>query len=333
MNPKHFIIPVFIPELACPFQCIYCDQRKISGKINIPSENDVVETLITHLETIPSGMHIELGFFGGNFTGIPATDQEKYLKIAQPFLSNGSIQSIRLSTRPDYINQEILDVLKKYKVGTIELGAQSMDDEVLKKSKRGHTVSDTLQAAKMIRDSGFMLGLQMMIGLPGDSKEKAIYTARKIIEEKAENTRIYPTLIIKGTKLEQLFMEGKYQPLTIEEAIDWSADILEIFEKSSVKILRVGLHPSEGLLDGSDLVAGPFHPSFRELLLTEIWYKKLRNINCIGDHLNIAVNPKELNYAIGYESKNKKWLKTKFKKVHFITNTVLTNRNYEAHCY
>ncbi len=325
---KTFVIPIFIPELACPFQCLYCDQRKISGKMKIADKEDVLKTIHSHLKTIPKNSHIELAYFGGNFTGIPIADQEKYLSLAQPFLSNGSIHNIRLSTRPDYINKAVLELLKKYKVGTVELGAQSMDDEVLKKSKRGHTVSDTIKAAKLIQDYGMNLGLQMMIGLPGDTKEKAIFTAQKIIDLGAENTRIYPTLVIKGTKLEEMYHQGDYQALAMDEAINWTSEIIEIFEKSEIKILRIGLHPSEGLLSGSDLVAGPFHPSFRELVLTEIWRKKLDQIRFDGQFLIISVNPKELNYAVGYESKNKLMLQKKFKKVKFITNSKLEKRNY-----
>ncbi len=329
MSKKNAIIPIFIPELACPFQCLYCDQRKISGKISVPEQDDVVKTIANYLKTIPSEINIELGFFGGNFTGIPTAEQEKYLQLAQPFLDSGKIHNIRLSTRPDYISEEKLSLLKKYNVGTIELGAQSMFDEVLQKSKRGHTVADTLKASKMIREAGFNLGLQMMIGLPGDSKEKALETAKKIIQEKAENTRIYPTLVIKGTKLEQMYLEGKYKVLSTEEAIDWTSEIIEIFETSDVKILRIGLHPSEGLLDGSDLIAGPFHPSFRELVLTEIWRKKLSNIKSKSDSIIIEVSVKEFNYAIGYASTNKNLLQKKFRKIKFVSNSEIQHRNFK----
>jgi len=326
MPNKNYTIPIFIPELACPFQCLYCDQRKISGKSGIPNEDEVVQTILSYLKTIPKQSHIELGFFGGNFTGIPKTEQEKYLKLVQPYLDSGAIQNIRCSTRPDYINDEVLKLLKRYRVGTIELGAQSMDDEVLIRSKRGHTVADTLNAAKLIREYEINLGLQMMIGLPGDTKQKAIFTAKKIIEEKAENTRIYPTIIIKSTKLEEMYRQGKYLPLTMEEAVDWTAEILEIFEQSEVRVLRIGLHPSEGLLDGSDLVAGPFHPSFRELVLSEIWRKKLSEIKSESDSITINVNSKELNYAVGYNAINKKMLLEKFKKVGFKIDANLTKR-------
>lgn len=326
---KNYVIPIFIPELACPFQCLYCDQRKISGKMRVAAEDEVIQTINSYLKTIPEKSNIELGYFGGNFTGIPKAKQEKYLALAQPFLKDGSIQNIRLSTRPDYINPEVLELLKMYKVGTIELGAQSMDDKVLIQSKRGHTVADTNEAAKLIRKFNFNLGLQMMIGLPGDSKEKAVATAKKIVELDAENTRIYPTLIIKGTALEKMFKQGKYKPLSLKEAVGWTAEIVEIFEQAKVKILRVGLHPSEGLLDGSDLVAGPFHLNFREMVLTEIWRKKLDQIKIKGESLTISVNPKELNFAVGYSSSNKIMLQQRFKKLKLITDEKIRDRNYE----
>lgn len=326
MCKKIYIIPIFIPELACPFQCLYCNQQKISGVIQSPNVKEIIDTIELHLETMPKSAHIELAFFGGNFTGIPMREQENYLKIAQPYIKSGLIKGLRLSTRPDYINAEVLELLKKYKVDTIELGAQSFDEEVLKCSKRGHNTMDIFKAVELIKIFGIKFGLQMMIGLPGDTKEKAIKTAEKIIELNADNTRIYPTLVIKDTKLAAMFKKGEYKPLSMKEAINWCASIVEIFEKSSVKVLRVGLHPSEGLLDGSELVAGPFHQSFRELVLSEIWRRKLRMIDQISDSIRICVNPKELNYAVGYNSSNKKFLLNKFKKIAFIADSNLKGR-------
>lgn len=260
-----------------------------------------------------------MAYFGGNFTGISIKEQEEFLKLIQPYIKKGRISGIRISTRPDYIEKEILDLLKKYNVSSIELGAQSLDDEVLIQSGRGHTLLDIVTASKLIIEAGFSLGLQMMIGLPGDTKEKSIYTAKKIIELGAENTRIYPTLVIKETQLENLYKAGKYVPLSLEEAVSWSKELLILFEQAKVKVLRLGLHPSEGLLSGTDLVAGPFHPSFRELVLTEIWADKLRSLKEIpGDQIEILVPPSQFNYAIGYNAKNKKMLEQNFKKVKFI---------------
>lgn len=328
MCHKNYTIPIFIPELACPFQCLYCNQQKISGTLSIPSDKDIHKIIIDHLKTIPPNSHVELGFFGGNFTGIPMTEQKHYLEEVHPYLLQGKIHAIRCSTRPDYINEEVLNLLKKHGVKTIELGSQSVHDDILLMAERGHTFEDTIRASEMIKEFGFNLGLQMMIGLPGDTKEKAIITAQKIIELGAENTRIYPTLVIRDTKLEELYKKGEYEPLSLSEAVDWTADILELFEQAKVTILRVGLHPSKGLLDGSELVAGPFHPSFRELVYTEIWRKKLLNIEHDSDTIIIAINPKELNYAIGYNATNKKRLKEKFKKVKFIIDKNLIGRDF-----
>jgi histone acetyltransferase (RNA polymerase elongator complex component) len=331
MKKKHFNIPVFIPELGCPFQCIYCNQKKICGKKHIPLPDEINNWIELNLQTIPwRTAEVQLAFFGGNFTGLPVEQQVTYLKIAEPFIRAGKISGIRLSTRPDYINNEILGLLKEHHVTSIELGAQSMDDEVLKHSQRGNTVADTENAAKMIRDQGFSLGLQMMIGLPGDTFEKSLSTAKKIIELGAEETRIYPTLVIQGTQLEALFQQGKYKPLTLEEAVAWSARLVSLFDYHGVKVLKVGLHPSEGLLDGTELVAGPFHPLFRQLVLTEIWSQIFQPLFLKkGSSLAIEVSEQEINHAIGYKSQNKKALLKNYEQVRFTTNALLKGRNHK----
>jgi len=334
-NVKHYTIPVFTPEMACPFQCVFCNQQKISGHMESPDFNEVTRIIREYLTTFrPGEKHVEVGFFGGTFTGIPAEIQEKYLKTVQPFLDTGEIHGIRLSTRPDYINTEVLERLKKYRVTTIELGAQSLDDDVLRSSRRGHTVLQVEDAAAKIRAAGFDLGLQMMIGLPGDTFEKALSTAEKIISLGASNTRIYPTLVIKDTVLHRWYNQGKYQPLSLEEAITWSKQLLLKFEAAGVRVIRLGLHPSEGLLDGSEWVAGPFHPSFRELVLTEIWHDLLQqkfpgNDKISKDKkLRIEVPPKELNYAVGYGGKNKKMLLECYSEVKFKGNNTLQEREF-----
>jgi len=331
MKIRHFTIPAFIPELACPFQCIYCNQKKISGQISIPEPDEIIKTIEEHLSTIPKKRSfIEFGFFGGNFTGISLEKQEELLKLIDPYIKNSSISSIRLSTRPDYINRENLILLKKYNVRTIELGAQSMDDDVLKKSKRGHSSKDIINAAKMIKNFGFDLGLQMMIGLPGDTYGKSIFTANQIVKLSADNTRIYPTLVIKDTKLEELYNQKKYHPLKLDDAVEWSKTILMIFEQAGVKVIRMGLHPSENLLSGKDIVAGPFHKSFRELVLTEIWNEILKHLlkKEKAKRIRIFVPPKEFNYAIGYDSKNKNMLLENFEFVIFQQDQNLEGRRF-----
>jgi len=331
---KHYTIPVFIPELACPFQCVFCNQQKISGRLKVPSDEEIIESIEAHLNSFTKKERIvEIGFFGGSFTGLTLEEQEHFLKLAQPYILKNEIQGIRLSTRPDYISEEILDLLSRNHVSTIELGSQSLDDEVLKASFRGHTAEQTAKAAEMILSKNFKLGLQMMIGLPGDTLEKSIFTAKRIIELGAHSTRIYPTVVIRDTGLHQLYKQGKYEPLSLEDAADWTKVILPIFEEANIEVLRVGLHPSEGLLDGSELVAGPFHPSFKELVLTEIWADLLNPLLFESDArtIEITVPKKELNYAIGYQGKNKKMLLEQFQTVHFVADDGITQRNSFFH--
>lgn len=317
---KHYNIPIFIPELACPFQCAFCNQEKISGHSLIPDDRQIIETIENHLNSFTEKDRIvELAYFGGSFTGIPYEQQEHYLSLVQAFIKKGHIQSIRLSTRPDYIDNKILQLLKKYNVETIELGAQSLDDEVLKKTFRGHTVAQVETASALIHNYGFKLGLQMMIGLPGDSLEKSMYTANKIVDLGADNTRIYPALVIRDTAMHTWFKNGKYSPLSLEEAVTWTKEILPIFENAGVNVIRVGLHPSEGLISGDELVAGPFHISFRELVLTEIWNDKLKPLLKLEQHnnLELTIPYGSLNHAIGHKAKNKKMLLKKYKFVSF----------------
>ena len=329
---KHYTIPIFIPELACPFQCVFCNQEKISGHQNIPNEKEIITIIEDHLRTFRDiEKKVEVGFFGGSFTGIPIDEQRNYLKIIEPYIKLDKIQGIRLSTRPDYISVDILNMLNDHQVTTIELGAQSFDDDVLHKSRRGHTASQIEQAAAMILDSGFNLGLQMMIGLPGDSLEKSILTANKIIEAGAHCTRIYPAVVIKDTVMHRWYNQGKYKPLSLDQAVDWTKQILPFFEEAGVKVIRVGLHPSEGLVSGDELVYGPFHPSFRELVISAIWNDMLVPLlsNETGRDIEIHVPAKELNYAVGYKSVNKKMLLKKFNSVKFVANTNILGRSFK----
>lgn len=286
-----------------------------------------------HLKTFPAtDRRVEVGFFGGNFTGIPLEEQEAFLEVAHGYLKKSVIDGIRLSTRPDYIDEQILALLKKYGVTTVELGAQSMDDKVLDLSGRGHTVTDILEASEKIRSAGIRLGLQMMLGLPGDTLTKSKKTAREIVKAGAVETRIYPTLVIKGTQLESLYRKGKYTPLTLDEAVSWCTELVRIFEDGGVKIIRAGLHPSEGIVSGEELVAGPFHVSFRELVLTEIWWEQLKAIRKPkgSENIKIYVPPGQFNFAVGFEARNRKRLMRKFKTAVFHPDKSLTGRNYET---
>ena len=316
---KHYNIPIFIPELACPNRCIYCNQRHISGQLQAVKPEEIKQIIEQHLATFIRPSEVELAFFGGSFTGIDEKDMLTYLQIVQPYIEQGEIKSIRISTRPDYINEKILDILQQYNVKDIELGAQSLNEEVLAFAKRGHTVRDVENASQLIKSYGFSLGLQMMIGLPLDTVEKSKETAKKILKLGAESTRIYPTLVINNPDLADLYRQNKYKALSLDEAVDWTAEIYKIFSQSSIKILRVGLHPSEALINGTELLAGPFHVSFKELVLTKIWQEKFEKLPI--NTKTILVNPREINYAIGYNSKNKQLLQKKFPYLKFISDS------------
>lgn len=299
----------------------------------MPEAEEVKEIIENHLATFPKRRKIvELGFFGGNFTGIAVEEQEKYLAAAGEYLKSGEIQGIRLSTRPDYINEKVVKLLNKYKVSTVELGAQSMVDEVLLKSGRGHTIEDTEKAARLIKNAGIRLGLQMMIGLPGDKPAHDLHTAHEFVNLEAEDIRIYPTLIIRGTALEKLYEEGKYIPLEMKEAVHRSAEIFKVFETAGLRVIRMGLHPSKGLLSGEDLVAGPFHEAFRELVMTEIWSEHLTPLMKDSDYetIEIFTSPAQFNFAIGYGAKNKKSLLKFYNTVVFRQDENLKAREYYA---
>jgi histone acetyltransferase (RNA polymerase elongator complex component) len=310
---KHSNIPIFIPELACPHQCIFCNQSKISGQKEIPQPEEIPSIIETHLATMNDGREIEVAFFGGSFTGIPLDLQERYLAAAYKYLETGKINGIRLSTRPDYINDNVTNLLKRYGVTTIELGAQSTDDNVLLASGRGHKSDAIRIASEIILKNGFHLGLQMMIGLPQDSYERSNQTVNDIIRLGADNTRIYPTLVIKGTQLAKLHDMGLYQPLDLETAVKWSKEFYLRFEKNGIKVLRVGLHPSEELDYHKSLIAGPYHRSFMELVMTGIWRdilkQELRSIQ--NESLCLTVHPHQINFVWGYEGRNKKLFEEK----------------------
>jgi len=262
-----------------------------------------------------------IAFFGGSFTGMCMEEQNQFLEVAKAYIEKGAVAELQLSTRPDYISQAILDNLKSYGVRIIELGAQSLDAEVLSQAGRGHTIEDVKIASELICENGFELGLQMMIGLPGDSYSKSMQTAQKIIDFGASYTRIYPALVIKDTQLETLYRRNEYSPLSLDEAVRWSKDLMKLFEKHTVRILRIGLHPSEGLINGDSLVAGPFHRSFKELVCTARWKELFSEIlKQKGESIVIKINPNQINAAVGYNKENKNLILKFFKKVAFETD-------------
>jgi len=278
MPKKHVTIPFFIPHSGCRHRCVFCNQIYTSNTRFLPNEEYIVQKIERYLNTIkPAVTHIEVAFFGGSFTGLDKEIQKRYLAIAYAYYSLQKIDGIRLSTRPDYINDEILSLLKKYAVTTIELGAQSMHDDVLQQAQRGHTVQDILNASKLIKDYGFNLIIQLMPGLPGDSFDKSIETAQKAIIVQPNGVRIYPTVVIKDTQLETLYKEGKYTPLSLDDAIDLCAHIYGLFTINNIPVIRMGLHPFDDTV-ADTILAGPYHPSFGYLVKSRYYRNKLQHL-------------------------------------------------------
>ena len=317
MKKNHFVIPIFVPHKGCPFDCIYCNQKRISGQVRETTEDIMRSTIEAYLSSIKDNSFVEIGFYGGSFTGIEKEEQLKLLKIANEYINSRKVQSIRLSTRPDYISTEILRYLKEYHVETIELGVQSLDDEVLRKSCRGHDVNDVITSSHLIRDNGFKLGIQTMIGLPGDNKLKDINTAKKVVELKPDIVRIYPTLVIKGTMLERMYYNKEYIPLTLDDAVDICAELIQIYEEHGIMVIRVGLQATENINEYSDVVAGPFHPALRQLAESRIFLKKI-NESIIRSRLGkekriiIRTASRYISSVIGQKRANLRYLKEKY---------------------
>jgi histone acetyltransferase (RNA polymerase elongator complex component) len=306
---KHYTIPFFIPHEGCPFTCIFCSQKKISGRVSGIPPSKIPQTISKYLKTIPKGhKEVEVAFFGGSFTGLPLKKQESYLKAVQPFIRKSAIAGIRLSTRPDYIDQDILDMLKKYKVRTIELGVQSLSDDVLKRSRRGHSALDVKKASQLIIKNGFVLGHQMMAGLPESTLAKELKTARMSIAMKVSQVRIYPVLVIKGTALAAMWRKKIYKPLSEKEAVKRCAKLVDIFKDADVRVLRCGLHPSEGLLSGEDILEGPFHQAFGQRVGTyrcgEILKRWLGKEKRLAAVRHVLFNPSDAGFVIGYNREN-----------------------------
>ncbi|MCX7711044.1 MAG: radical SAM protein [Clostridia bacterium] len=329
MKTKHVIIPIFIPHKGCPFDCIFCNQKSISGQIEDISENKMREVIEAHISTLSKGAFVEIGFYGGSFTGIEKELQIRYLQIANEYIQKGFVQGVRLSTRPDYITPSILEYLKAYHVNTIELGVQSMDEEVLRMSCRGHSVQDVIRSSGLIHGAGIRLGIQTMIGLPGDNREKSIETAKSVILLKPEILRIYPTLVVKNTFLEKLYHEGKYSPLSLEEAVDLCAELLEMYEASQINVIRVGLQATDNISEGRDIVAGPFHPAFRQLVQSRLVLKTIEEIiqkkgleNSEG--IAIYTDLGNISDVVGQKRVNIETLKRKY---HFKTVKIIENKD------
>ncbi|WP_308007845.1 radical SAM protein [uncultured Fusobacterium sp.] len=309
---KHYNIPIFISHFGCPNACVFCNQKKINGRETDVTMEDLKEIIETYLETLPKNSKKEVAFFGGTFTGISFDLQRQYLETVHKYIKEGLIDGIRLSTRPDCINKEILEQLKKYGVTSVELGVQSLDEKVLKATARYYPVETVAKACSLLKKYNIELGIQLMIGLPESTFESDFLTAKRALKMNPDAARIYPTLVIKGTKMEEMFKNGEYEALSIEEAIERTRKIYSLLEINGVNVIRVGLQPSEDLREEGVVLGGPFHPAFRELVETEIYYKFFSLIVKKEKRLDIRANERNISKLVGIKKANRMRLKEYF---------------------
>lgn len=315
---KEYIIPIFVPHLGCPNACVFCNQTKITGKQKQVTGQEVKETIEEYLKSFKDAENkVEVAFFGGSFTAIEEEKQNELLEAAYEYVKKGQVDSIRISTRPDYINKQILKRLKKYKVKTIELGVQSTNNYILARAKRGHTFEDVKKASKLIRFYRFTLGHQMMVGLPESTALDEINTAKDLIKLKPKIVRIYPVLVIKKTELEEEYKQGEYEPLSVTQAVERCKEIADLFNQHNINIIRIGLQNTEEITDPknekSEVVAGPYHPAFRQLVEGSLWYdaivSKIKKCNTKVKLVEIKANPEDINNIIGHKKENMQKLK------------------------
>lgn len=305
MIKRHANVAIFVPHAGCPCQCRFCNQRHIAGQHHFPSTEDVQNACETAKRTLASDTAAQIAFFGGSFTAIARDEMVRLLKAAAPYVTSGAFSGIRVSTRPDAIDEDVLTILKRYGVTTVELGAQSMDDAVLERCQRGHTAKQVEDAARLIRKAGLSLGLQMMTGLPGDTDEGAMRTARALAALSPDEVRIYPTLVIEGSPLAEDYRGGTYAPQTLDEAVVLCARLLTFFEEErGIPVIRLGLHAEEEMM--RHCIAGPWHPAFRELCESRIFrqkaeklLKQIQKAECV-----LAVHPACVSRMVGHRREN-----------------------------
>ncbi|MDV9440009.1 radical SAM protein [Clostridioides difficile] len=312
---KKRIIPIFVPHKGCPHDCIFCNQKKITGVSTDVTSEDARNIIEECLETIDKDADVEIAFFGGSFTAIDIDIQKSLLSVAKEYVEKGLVKDIRMSTRPDCIDEDILSMLKEYKTSIIELGVQSLDEKVLLDSIRGHQSEIVYKSSKMIKNSGIKLGLQMMIGLPADTEEKCIFTAKKFVELKPDCVRVHPTLVVKDTGLEKLMEQNKYNPFTLEESVNIVKKVLVLFYVNNINVIRVGLQATDDIQIGKAVLAGPYHPAFRELVEADMIKDYLEFVILQNKNIKqmlVKSNKKNISKIIGNKKTNVKYMEEKF---------------------
>ena len=320
-------VSIFVPHNGCPNKCSFCDQRHITGCISQPDSDDVKNTLDIALDSLKEkSKDAEIAFFGGSFTAIDRSYMLALLESTKEYIHN--FKGIRISTRPDAIDKEVLDILKSYNVTSIELGAQSMSDLVLSANERGHSADDVYKASALIKSCGFSLGLQMMTGLYKSTDELDIFTSEEFVKIKPDTVRIYPTVVLKNTTLETLYKNGLYNPPCAEVSAKLCSKLIPLFENAGIKIIRVGLHDSESLKE--NMIGGAFHSAFRELCESQIYFDKITEVLNSEDiksgAIRIFVPKSDLSKAIGQKGSNKQKLISAGYKPKFFEDDTLANR-------
>jgi len=317
---RHAIIPIFIPHRGCPNDCVFCNQQKITGggaAVSVNQVREKIELWLTTLRDRPGMETVEIAFYGGSFTGIPMEEQTAFLTAAKEYKDRGLVQRLHLSTRPDYIDEAILDNLKRLSVDTIELGVQSFDENVLKAARRGHDAACVDRSAALIRDYGFTLGIQLMIGLPGDSFESCIASAKRAVALKAQVARLYPTVVIRGTQLYEMWQAGDYRPPSQQEIVERTARMYRILTDGGVQVIRVGLKSSDLIREGAEAAGGTFHPAVRQLvcglLAREALEEQLQPIlRRGGRRISFYANGRSMSEMIGWRGENRTYFQNKY---------------------
>ncbi|MBU2522458.1 MAG: radical SAM protein [Proteobacteria bacterium] len=339
-SEKPFIVPVFLPNMGCPHKCVFCNQSAITGvKQKIPSIEEVglhIDQFLNYKRSNRSS--VQISFFGGNFLGLKIDLIKSLLREATKFVIEGRVDSIRFSTRPDTIDSERLDILNEFPVATVEIGAQSMDDKVLFLAGRGHTSSDTEKAVSILKERNYEVGIQMMIGLPGDDGSMSLYSAKKIAALSPDFVRIYPTLVLKNSILSRYYEEGKYIPLSLEKSVTLAKDIYLIFRQKKIQVIRMGIQASEHFERETAILAGPYHPAFGHLVHSEIFFEMASSIiesegidSC--DSVEIKVHPRSISKMRGIKNFNVKTLKKRFniKSLEIIPDSSLAEDDVTVH--
>ncbi len=320
---KTFHIPVFVPHKGCPHDCVFCNQKKITGQTDEMTPEKARGIIESHLSTIEKynkreDCYIEIAFFGGSFTAIERENMIALLEIAHEYIKGKRIDGIRCSTRPDCINFEILSICKNYGMTSVELGVQSADEEVLCLSNRGHTFEDVKNASELIKEFQMELGLQMMTGLPGDTFEKSKITAEKIASLSPDCVRIYPTLVMDGTQLFEMYEKGEYSPQTLDDAVNLASELASFFNEKNIRVLRIGLQTTDGV--NRETVTGPYHEAFAELVYSKMMREDMEKeylLKVLDSKDNIKIfeyktTPQKVSQAVGHRGENKKYFKEKY---------------------